>query len=124
MLMKRIESKPMRTVIRWQIIATGIITLGAGLMFGGHAAVSALLGGVINQIADFAYAMLVSGGGIRTAGGTLRTLFRAEATRIILIVLLLGWMLTSYKAVVHPALFLSFVVSVIVFRMAILVRDK
>ncbi len=124
MLLKRIESKPIRTVIGWQVIATAVITVCAGLLFGGHAAISALLGGVINQIADFAYAMLVSGGGIRTAGGTLRTLLRAEAARIVLIVFLLGWALTSYKDVVHPALFLSFVVSVIVFRMAILVRDK
>jgi ATP synthase protein I len=124
MLLKRIESKPIRTVMGWQVIATAVITAGAGLFFGAHAAVSALLGGMINQIADFAYAMLVSGGGIRTAGGTLRTLFRAEAARIVLIVIFLGWALTSYKDVVHPALFLSFIVSVIVFRMAILVRDK
>ena len=124
MLLKRIESKPIRTVMGWQVVATALIAVAAGLFFGGHAAVSALLGGIINQIADFAYAMLVSGGGIRTAGGTLRTLFRAEAARIVLIVILLGWTLTSYKDVVHPALFLSFIVSVIVFRMAILVRDK
>ena len=108
----------------WQVIATAVIMAGAGLLFGGHAAVSALLGGVINQIADFAYATLVAGGGIGTAGGTLRTLFRAEATRIVLIVVLLGWVLTSYEDAVHAALFLSFAVSVIVFRMAILVRDK
>jgi F0F1-type ATP synthase assembly protein I len=123
MLFKRIESKPIRAVMRWQIIATAFITVAAGLFFGAHAAVSALLGGVVNQLADFAYAMMVSGGGIRTAGGTLRTLFRAEATRIVLIVLLLGGVLTSYRDVVHPVLFLSFVVSVIVFRAAILVRD-
>jgi F0F1-type ATP synthase assembly protein I len=123
MLFKRIESKPIRAVMRWQIIATAFITVAAGLFFGAHAAVSALLGGVVNQVADFAYAMMVSGGGIRTAGGTLRTLFRAEATRIVLIVLLLGGVLTSYRDVVHPVLFLSFVVSVIVFRAAILVRD-
>src|SRR5689334_10600305 len=123
MLFKRIESKPIRTVMGWQVIATAIITVAAGLFFGAHAAVSALLGGVVNQLADFAYGMMVSGGGIRTAGGTLRTLFRAEATRIVLIVLLLGGVLTSYQDVVHPVLFLSFVVSVIVFRAAILVRD-
>lgn len=124
MLFKRIESKPIRKVMLWQVIATGGITFASGVFFGGHAALSALLGGLTNQIADFAYASLVSGGGIRTAGGTLRTLFRAEAARVITIVFLLWWVLTSYKQVVHPALFLSFVVSVIVFRMAILIRDK
>ena len=121
--LRRIESKPIRTVLRWQVYATVVLALGAGLWGGLHGAVSAVLGGVVNQLADLAYALLVSGGGIRTAGNTLRTLFRAEGVRVLLIVVLLGGVLTSYKDVVHPALFLSFVVSVIVFRMAILVKE-
>ena len=122
-MLKRIESKPIRTVLGWQLVATVVIALGAGLWAGLHGAISAVLGGGINQIADLAYALLVSGGGIRTAGNALRTLFRAEAVRILLIVFFLAWVLTSYKDVVHPALFLSFVVSVIVFRAAILVKE-
>lgn len=122
-MLKRIESKPIRTVLGWQLVATVVIALGAGLWAGLHGAISAVLGGGINQIADLAYALLVSGGGIKTAGNTLRTLFRAEAVRILLIVFFLAWVLTSYKDVVHPALFLSFVVSVIVFRAAILVKE-
>ena len=97
--------------------------MGAGLWAGLHGAVSAVLGGGINQIADLAYALLVSGGGIRTAGNTLRIMLRAESVRVLLIVFLLGGVLTSYKDVVYPALFLSFVVSVIVFRAAILVKE-
>ena len=122
-MLKRISSKPIRTVLRWQVYATVAITLGAGLWAGLHGAVSALLGGVINQLADLAYALLISGGGIRTARNTLRTLFRAEGVRVLLIVFLLAWVLTVYKDVVHPALFLSFVVSVLVFRTAILVKE-
>ncbi len=114
----------MRTVLRWQIVATVVMALGAGLTSGLHGAISAVVGGGINQIADLAFALLVSGGGIRTAGNTLRTLFRAEAVRILVIVFLLGAVLTSYKEVVHPAFFLSFVVSVIVFRAAILVKES
>ena len=122
-MLGRIHSKPIRTVLGWQVIATAVIALVAGLWAGWHGAVSAVFGGVVNQIADLAYALLVSGGGIRTAGNTLRVLFRAEGVRILLIVFLLGAVLSSYKDVVHPAFFLSFVVSVIVFRMAILVKD-
>lgn len=121
--MGRIESRPIRTVLRWQVYATVVITISSGIWAGMHGAMSAVLGGVINQIADLAYALLVSGGGIRTAGNTLRTLFRAEGVRILLIVFLLGAVLTSYKEVVHPALFLSFVVSVMVFRSAIMVKE-
>lgn len=119
----RIDSKPMRTVIRWQIYATAGLGLLAGLMIGVHGAVSAVLGGIINQIADLAYAMLVSGSRVRTAGNTLRALFRAEAARIILIVLQMGWVLTIYKEIVHPLFFIAFAVSVIVFRMAILIKE-
>jgi ATP synthase protein I len=122
-MLRRIESKPIRTVLRWQVYATLLLAVGAGLWSGFHGAISAVLGGAINQIADLAFALLVSGGGIRTAGNTLRTLFRAEGVRVLLIVVLLGGVLTSYKDVVHPALFLSFVVSVLVFRMAILVKE-
>ena len=122
-LFTRISSKPLRTVMRWQVYATAVVALGAGLWAGPHSAISAILGGVVNQIADLAYALLISGGGIRTAGNTLRTLFRAEGVRILLIVFLLGAALTSYKDVVHPALFLSFVVSVLVFRAAIVVKE-
>lgn len=122
-MLGKITSKPIRTVLRWQVIATVVIAAGASLWYGWHGAVSAVLGGIINQIADVAYALLISGGGIRTAGNALRTLFRAEGARILLIVFLLGGVLTTYKEVVHPALFLSFVVSVLVFRAAILVKE-
>lgn len=122
-MLGKITSKPIRTVLRWQLIATVVIAAGAGFWSGWHGAVSAVLGGSINQIADLAYALLISGGGIRTAGNTLRTLFRAEGTRILLIVFLLGGVLTTYKEVIHPAFFLSFVVSVLVFRAAILIKE-
>lgn len=119
----RIDSRPMRIAMCWQIVATAVLGVLAGIFTDVHGAASAVLGGVINQIADLAYAMLVSGSRVRTAGNTLRALFRAEAARIVLIVLQMGWVLTTYKEVVHPALFISFAVSVIVFRMAILVKE-
>ena len=122
-MLGRIKSKPIRTVLVWQVVATLIIALGAGLLTGKHGAISAALGGVVNQLADLAYALLISGDRIRTAGNTLRTMFRAESARILVIVVLLGWVLTSYQQVIHPVLFLSFVVSVIIFRMAILVKE-
>ncbi len=113
----------MRTAMRWQIYATAALGLLAWAFTGTHGAASAVLGGIINQIADLAYAMLVSGSRVRTAGNTLRALFRAEAARIVLIVFQMGWVLTSYHDVVHLAFFISFAVSVIVFRMAILVKE-
>lgn len=122
-MLVRIDSKPMRSAMRWQIYATVGLGLLAGVFIGVHGAASAVLGGIINQIADLAYAVLVSGSRVRTAGNTLRALFRAEAARIILIVLQMGWVLTTYKDVVRPVFFIAFAVSVIVFRMAIMVKE-
>ncbi|WP_202966853.1 hypothetical protein, partial [Escherichia coli] len=69
-MLLRIDSKPMRTAMRWQIYATAGLGLLAGLFIGVHGAVSAVLGGIINQVADLAYAMLVSGSRVRTAANT------------------------------------------------------
>ncbi len=119
----RIDSKPMCSALRWQVYVTVVLGLLAGVFAGLHGAASAVLGGGINQIADFAYAQLASGGRVRTAGATLRVLFRAEAARIVLIVFQMVWVLTSYQDVVHAVFFMSFAVSVVVFRMAILVKE-
>lgn len=113
----------MRSAMRWQVYATVMLGLLAWVFAGVHGAVSAVLGGIINQVADLAYALLASGSRVRTAGSTLRALFRAEAARIVLIVLQMVWVLTSYREVVHPVFFISFAVSVVLFRMAILVRE-
>jgi len=53
----------------------------------------------------------------------LRTMFRAEAVKITLIVLQLWFILTSYADVVHAVFFSSFVVTVLVSQAAILIRD-
>ena len=44
-------SKPFRAVLRWQLLATFGIALVAGLWLGGHAAISAILGGTVMMVA-------------------------------------------------------------------------
>src|SRR5476651_2655065 len=99
-----IESKPLRTVLRWQLYATAAMMLGAGVMGGMHAAFSAMLGGCISWAAGLVFALLVSGGRVRAAGETLRILFRAEASKIMLMIFLLWLVLTAYQEVV-PVMF-------------------
>jgi ATP synthase protein I len=99
------------------------LTLVAGWWAGMHGAISALLGGLINVTAGSVYAMLVSGGKAASAGQTLRTLVRAEASKIVVIVFQLWLVLTTYQDVVLIAFFAAFVISVLVFPMALLVRD-
>ena len=119
----KIESKPLRTVLRWQLYATVAIALVAGVVAGVHGAVSAMLGGLVSWAAGVVFALLVSGGRVRTAGETLRILLRAEASKIMLMIFLLWLVLTAYKEVVPVMFFAAFIVSVLVSQAAMLVRE-
>ena len=116
--------RPFRTVLAWQVIAIAVLALLAAIPWGRHGALSAALGGSVNVAAGLAYGWMVSRRKAGTAGEALRTLFRAEAVKVTAIVLLLWLVLTSYRGIVYPAFFGSFVVTVLIFAAAIAVRDK
>lgn len=88
-----------------------------------YGALSALLGGMVNVTAGVVYAVIVRLGRARTAVDTVRTMVRAEAAKISLIVLQLWLVLTTYRDVVHAALLAAFVVTVMVWTAAIVIRD-
>jgi len=119
-----IGSKPLRTVLRWQLYATVITVLIAWVCTGRHGALSALYGGLTSWASGLVFAVAVSGNKVRTAGETLRTLFRAEAGKVLLVVILFWLVLTTYQDVVPMAFFAAFVVAVIVSQAAIVVRES
>ena len=84
---------------------------------------SALLGGVVNIAAGVVFAVMIALDRTATAAATLRTMLRAEAAKIAIIVLQLWLILATYSDVVHVAFFSAFVVTVLVSQAAILVRD-
>ncbi len=88
-----------------------------------HSAVSALLGGLIVITAGSVYAIMISGRGARSAGETIRTLVRAEASKIAVIVLQLWLVLTTYHDVVPTFFLAAFFIAVMTFSMALLVRE-
>ena len=121
----QIENKPIRTVLKWQFYASLVLAALGGIWFGHHGAVSAFLGGLVNVTAGYVYGRFASRRGKgQTAGEALRSLFRAEASKIILIVMQLALVMMFYKEVVALAFIGSFVVTVLMFSMAILVRDN
>ena len=115
--------KPIRIVLRWQVIVTGVLTLVAALVWGQDGAMSAALGGAVNVVAGGAYGLWGAQGRARTAGEALRTMLRAEALKVILIIAGLGLVLTVYRDIVHVAFFATFVITVGVFAAAIAVPD-
>ncbi|MEO7742127.1 MAG: ATP synthase subunit I [Usitatibacter sp.] len=115
--------RPIRIVLRWQLIVTAVLSLLAALLWGWDGAVSAALGGAINVVAGWVYGWRVAQGQAKTAGEALRTMLRAEAIKILLIIVGLWLVLSNYREIVHGAFFAAFVVTVGVFAAAIAVRD-
>src|SRR5262245_6262544 len=122
--MLRHLSRPVMTVLRWQLAATAAMALAAGGLAGLHGALSAIAGGLVSTTAGFAAAFVASRGDTKSAGGVLVGALRAEGVKIGLIALLLWLVLKAYPDVVVIAFIASFVVTVLIFGMAFFVRDR
>ena len=118
-----LSTRPIRYVLKWQAVATLAIAAVGGAWAGVHGALSAVLGGVVNISACVVYAFLLALARPVSAGGTVVAVFRAEAGKILAIVLQLWFVLTVYKGIVLAAFFAAFVVTVLLFRMALIARD-
>jgi ATP synthase protein I len=119
-----IRNKPVRIVMRWQLIVTVAMVLTLGLLWGFHGAASALLGGVVSIISAAAFSAIISRDQGATAGGVLITALKAEAVKIIVMVILLWLVLTLYKDVVAVGLIGTFALTVLIFGMALFVTDE
>lgn len=123
-----LKTKPIRTVLQWQIIATAVVAAIAGVWTGGHGAISALLGGVVNLAAGVVYAFFLGLGlgkaSVPGSGTVLLAMFRAEAGKILVIVGGMLLVLSTYGDIVPAAFFTAFVITVIVFSLAFFVRDE
>jgi len=120
---KPLSTRPYRAVLLWQTVATLAIAVIAGLWAGVHGALSAVMGGVINLSAGVVYAFVLAVAPPKSAGATIAALFRAEAAKILVIVALLWLVLTTYHDAVLPALLSAFIVTVLLFRVALFIRD-
>jgi ATP synthase protein I len=121
--MLRNLAKPIRTVLRWQVMATAALTLLAWIVAGVHGALSAALGGAVSILSGLGSAVVASVGKAESAGGILLAVLRAEAVKLGLIVILLWLVLATYRDVVATAFIGSFVATVLIFSMAFFVRD-
>lgn len=118
-----IQSKPVRTIMRWQLIVTVVMVLILAPLWGLHGALSAFLGGVVSIVAAAAFAAIVSRYHGSSISGALKTALRAEAVKIMTMVALLWLVLTFYKDVVAAGFIGTFAITVLVFGMALFVPD-
>jgi ATP synthase protein I len=122
--MLRTLSKPIRTVLRWQLIATLALTLVAAAAIGVHGALSVALGGSVSVCAGLVSGFVASLGKAESAGGVLIGALRAEGIKIGLIVVLLWLVLAAYKDVVALAFLGTFILTALIFSVAFVVRDR
>jgi ATP synthase protein I len=115
--------RAIRIVLGWQVIATAFLTLVFGWLWGLHGALSAALGGTVNIVAGAGFAFMASRSRASSAGEALRGILRAEAVKIVLILVQLPIVLSIYRQMVHGAFFTSFVITVVIFAAAIAVRE-
>lgn len=119
-----IDGKPVRTVLMWQLYATAALMLIAGFWWGPHGALSALLGGLINLTAGTVFGLVATHSRKRTVGEAMTALMRAEAGKVALVVVQLWLVLAYYKQLMLAPFFGTFILTVIVFSMAIFVRER
>jgi len=113
-----------RPVIGSQVLATIIIASIAAWFAGAHGAISAALGGLISIIAGLVFVLLTARNKVRSAGEVLLVAFKAEAAKLFLAISLLWLVLALYQDVVVVALIGSFVVSILIFSMALFAGDQ
>lgn len=121
-----LSSKPVRTILRWQLVATIAIALLAWPFAGIEGAISALLGGLANVAAGIVYFAVAGAGKADTAlgpWGTISRLVRAEASKIMTIVAALAAAFWFYKGMHFVPFFVAFAVTALLTGAAFLARD-
>jgi ATP synthase protein I len=116
-----------RPVIGSQVLATIIIASIAAWFAGVHGAISALLGGLISVTAGLVFVMLAAKSAeakVKSASEVIFAALKAEAAKLFLAGLLLWLVLALYQDVVVVGLLGSFVVSILIFSMALFAGDK
>ena len=89
---------------RWQIIVTLVFSVIYLLVSSVNAAISTLLGGLVAMTGGYAGVLMAGMQNDQTAGSVLITLLKAEATKILVICLLLLAIFKLYNGLVPMAL--------------------
>ena len=117
-----LKSRPIRILLLSQAIATLAFAVIGGLWAGGHGAVSGALGGAINLVANFVYALMGSVVRPATAIGALFLILRAEGFKVAMVLVQLILVLVLYRDLATAPFILAFVATTLMFGLALRVR--
>jgi ATP synthase protein I len=117
-------SSQIREVLKYQMIATLSIALIVGAIGGVHWGVSALLGGLVSVLGGATYGAMLSRVGKGSAENALVGMMRAESAKILVIVSLLWLVFASYGQVFGAGFIGTFILTTLIFSLAIFIRQK
>jgi ATP synthase protein I len=106
------------------MIATLSIALIVGAIGGVHWGVSALLGGLVSVLGGATYGAMLSRVGKGSAENALVGMMRAESAKILVIVSLLWLVFASYGQVFGAGFIGTFILTTLIFSLAIFIRQK
>jgi len=116
--------RPVRKVLLWQAVLTATAASLAAYLVGLHGALSAVLGGAISMVAGLLFAAVATVRRGINAGDVLLTAFKAEAAKLVFIVVALWLVLAAYKNAVAVVLIGTFIATTLVSSMALFIRDR
>ncbi len=121
-------TRPLRIVMGWQLVLTMLLAIVCAWLAGVHGAISAVLGGVVAMAGGLAFTWLASSRkklpqAPEVAWDGLTQIFKAEAAKVGVIIVLLWLVLATYKEVVVLGFIGTFILAVIIFSMAIFLRN-
>ncbi len=126
--MLQVQNRQIRAALKLQVWVTAACAVVAAGLMGVHGGGSALLGGLVSFTAGAVYgAMLPDGGksgGKNSAGDALVGMMRAEAAKIVAIVLLLWLVFSAYKEVIGIVFIGVFIITTVIFSLAFFIRPK
>ena len=117
-------NRQIRAALKFQAITTLSIALAIGSMGGVHWGLSALLGGLISLLGGATYGVMLSRIGKGSAEDALLAMMRAESAKILVIVLLLWLVFASYEEVFGAGFIGTFIITTLIFSLAVFIRDK
>ncbi len=109
-------------VVFLQSLATVVVSLGAGLIGGSHAAISALLGGVVCVVPNGLFALKLAAAARRPQGSSPAVFLVGEFVKVAATLALLALVVATYKDLVWPALIVSIIAVLKSYVLALLVR--
>jgi ATP synthase protein I len=107
-------SRAVKQAARWQLIAIVLVAIASLLIVGIHAAVSVLVGGFAVLVGSFIGGHFTQGSVGQDAGSVLVILLKAEAIKVLVIVVLLFATFKWYAGLVPLALICGLAVSALV----------